>query len=220
MAGRAVAGRTAVCRGALNDDPFRVRRSWVDRSYDRIGGHDSGSASRRMRLTSWRFVAVVCTAVTMSAGFTHLLELPRKITLGREQYLMVQQLYRGWAWLSIVVVGALISTIIVARRTRDRRSSFTWTVVAALSLALSLIIFFLVTYPANQQTQNWTVLPENCESLRRQWEYSHAAVAGVRLPGPQCLTLSLLVRRTDRGACRFCSSALTSHGAKLRGKRA
>jgi hypothetical protein len=86
-----------------------------------------------------------------------------------------------------VVVGALISTIIVARRTRDRRSSFTWTVVAALSLALSLIIFFLVTYPANQQTQNWTVLPENWESLRRQWEYSHAAVAGVRLPGPQCL---------------------------------
>jgi Domain of unknown function (DUF1772) len=146
-----------------------------------------------MRLTSWRFVAVLCTAITMSAGFTHLLELPRKITLGREQYLMVQQLYRGWASLGIVVVGALISTIVVARLTQDRRSAFTWTVVAASCLALSLLIFFLFTYPANQQTQNWTVLPENWESLRRQWEYSHAVAAGFDFLALIALTLSLLV---------------------------
>jgi len=29
---------------------------------------------------------------------------------------------------------------------------------------------FLFTYPANQQTQDWTVLPENWESQRRHWE--------------------------------------------------
>jgi hypothetical protein len=50
-------------------------------------------------------------------------ELPRKTTLGREHYLMVQQLYRGWAWLGIVVVGALLSTGTVARLTRARAPS-------------------------------------------------------------------------------------------------
>jgi hypothetical protein len=155
MAGGAVGGRAAACRGALRRGPC-------------------GPGA--------------CSGVTQIR-----VELPRKITLGREQYLMMQQLYRGWALLGIVVVGALISTIIVARLTRDRRSAFTWAVVAAPCLALSLITFFLFTYPANQQTQNWTVLPENWESLRRQWEYSHAVAAGFDFLALSALTLSLLV---------------------------
>jgi uncharacterized membrane protein len=149
-----------------------------------------------MRVTIWRFVAVMCTAITMAAGFTHLLELPRKITLGREQYLTVQQLYRGWALLGIVVVTALVSTGIAARLTRARRSEFRLTMLAACCLALSLIVFFLFTFPANQATQNWTVLPDNWESLRRQWEYSHAVAAGFDFLALAALTLSLLV---DRG---------------------
>ena len=43
---------------------------------------------------------------------------------------MVQQLYRGWAWLGVVAVGAL----------------------RALPL-----VFFVFAFPANQQTQNWTL---------------------------------------------------------------
>lgn len=148
-----------------------------------------------MGLMVWRFVALLCTAITMAAGFTHLLELPRKITLDREHYLMVQQLYRGWALLGILVVGALVSTGIVAWRTRARPSEFKLTVVAACCIALSLIVFFLFTFPANQQTQNWTVLPENWESLRRRWEYSHAMAAVFDFLALSALTLSLLVGR-------------------------
>jgi hypothetical protein len=148
-----------------------------------------------MGVMIWRFVAMLCTAITMAAGFTHLLELPRKITLGREQYLMVQQLYRGWSWFGIVVVGALVSTGIAAGRLRDRPSEFKLTMLAASCIALSLIVFFLFTFPANQQTQNWTVLPENWESLRRQWEYSHAVAAGFDFLALSALTLSLLVGR-------------------------
>lgn len=33
--------------------------------------------------------------------------------------------------------------------------------VAAACIASSLVVFFLFTYPANQQARNWTVLPEN-----------------------------------------------------------
>jgi hypothetical protein len=84
----------------------------------------------------------------------------------------------GWALLGIVAVGALVSPGIVARLTRGRPSEFWLTLLAACCIALSLIVVFLFTFPANQQTQNWTVLPANWESLRRQWEYSHAVAAG------------------------------------------
>src|SRR5215216_5502723 len=127
-----------------------------------------------MSLTILRLLAVLLTAVAMAAGFAHLLELPNKISLERQEYLTVQQLYRGWALLGFVVVGALLITGIVAVMVRARSTEFYLTLGAALCIALSLVIFFLFTYPANQQTQNWTTMPENWEMLRRQWEYSHA----------------------------------------------
>src|SRR6266550_2992731 len=43
-----------------------------------------------------------------------------------------------------------------------------------------LIVFLVFTFPANRQTANWTVLPENWQELRRRWEYSHAVGAGLR----------------------------------------
>ena len=37
------------------------------------------------------------------------------------------------------------------------------------------------TYRVTQQTRNWTMLPENWLALREQWEYSHAAGAGLNV---------------------------------------
>jgi hypothetical protein len=146
-----------------------------------------------MSLTILRLLAILFTAVAMAAGFAHLLELPNKISLEREEYFTVQQLYRGWALLGFVVVGALVITGIVALRVRARSTEFYLTLVAALCIALSLAIFFLFTFPANQQTQNWTILPDNWEMLRRQWEYSHAAAAILYFVALSALTLSLQV---------------------------
>ena len=42
--------------------------------------------------------------------FAHLLELPNRIGLSREEYLTVQQIYRGWALTGVFVFGALLST--------------------------------------------------------------------------------------------------------------
>ena len=41
----------------------------------------------------------------MAAGMAHLFELPNKIHLSREDYLTVQQIYRGWALLGIAHSG-------------------------------------------------------------------------------------------------------------------
>ncbi|MFL6650882.1 MAG: DUF1772 domain-containing protein, partial [Sulfurifustaceae bacterium] len=124
-----------------------------------------------------------------------LFALPNKIDLPRDVYLTVQQIYRGWALLGVAVVGALISTLALTLLVRANRKLFYLTLVATISIALALAVFFVFTYPANQQTLNWTMLPENWETLRRQWEYSHATAAVLYLLAFVALTLSLLVRR-------------------------
>jgi hypothetical protein len=147
-----------------------------------------------MGLDVLRLVALSLTAITTSAGFAHLFALPNKIGLSRDAYLIAQQIYRGWALLGIAFFAALAVTAWLAVLVR-RRAAFYPTLVAALSLAASLVIFFVFTYPANQQTQNWTWLPEHWEPLRRQWEYSHAAGAVLDFVALISLALSLVVER-------------------------
>jgi hypothetical protein len=66
---------------------------------------------------------------------------------------------------------------------------------ALLSLVGTQIIFWTFTYPADQQTNNWTVLPGDWVRLRNQWEYSHARSAGLNLLAGAALILSALTKR-------------------------
>lgn len=90
----------------------------------------------------------------------HLLELPNKIHLSRDDYLIVQQIYRGWNMLGIVVLGALFSTLALTITMRHERKAFIFALVAFLCIAGTQIVFWIYTYPANQATNNWTTLPE------------------------------------------------------------
>ena len=47
----------------------------------------------------------------------------------------------------------------------------------ASAVIVALLVFFSVTFPANQATANWTVAPDNWSVLRRRWEYAHAGEA-------------------------------------------
>jgi hypothetical protein len=146
-------------------------------------------------INTFRFLSILLTAVAMSAGLAHLFELPHKINLSREEYLIVQQIYRGWALLGVAVIGALVSTLVLTLLVREEYGMFYLTLTAALCIALSLIVFFTFTYPANQQTMNWTILPENWQELRRQWEYSHAAGAAFYFIAFVALTISVLLKK-------------------------
>ena len=149
-----------------------------------------------MIVKSVQFIAVLCVAVAMAGGWAHLLELPNKMALSREDYLTVQQIYRGWALLGIVVVGALVSTAVLAWLRRGDGTPFFCALIATACMALSLVLFFSFTFPANQMTENWTVLPEGWEALRRQWEYSHAAGAILYFVALASLVYSLI---SDQG---------------------
>jgi hypothetical protein len=149
-----------------------------------------------MRLAAARFFALLFASLALGPAMAHLLELPNKISLSREAYLTVQQIYSGWALLGVVVFGALISTLTLTILVRKRAYEFPLSLAAFLCIAGTQVIFWTFTFPANQQTSNWTVLPDNWEALRTQWEYSHAASALLNLIA--VVTLILSVSRPER----------------------
>ncbi len=145
-----------------------------------------------MGLTAARFFSLLFAALALAPALAHLLELPNKIGLSRDDYLTVQHIYRGWALLGFVVAGALLSTLLLTIMVRNWPKVFALTLVAFLCIVGTQVVFWTFTFPANQQTSNWTVLPENWMVLRTQWEYSHAASAVLNLIAVITLILSIL----------------------------
>jgi hypothetical protein len=147
-----------------------------------------------MGLAAVRFSSLLFVALALAPALAHLLELPNKIGLARDDYLTVQQIYRGWALLGVVVVAALVSTLLLAIMVRSRPREFVPALMAFFCIAGTQVVFWLFTYPANRQTSNWTVLPDNWMALRAQWEYSHAASAVLNLVALVAVILSMLAR--------------------------
>ena len=142
-----------------------------------------------------RFLAVLFVGLALGPSAAHLLELPNKIGLSRDDYLVVQQIYRGWNLLAVVVVGALASTLVLAVRVRWEHRQFRLAIAAFVCLVAAQAVFWLWTFPMNQATRNWTELPQVWEPLRAQWEYSHAFGALLNLAALALLVLCLLAAR-------------------------
>jgi len=126
-----------------------------------------------------QFLAVVLTALAVMPGGAHLMALSAKVAMPEHPYFVVQQIYRGWAWVGVVIVLAIFANFLAALLTRDSPRKWRLFGGAAALIAATLAIFFAWTFPANQATGNWTSAPENWEQLRIQWEYSHAANAAI-----------------------------------------
>ena len=148
-----------------------------------------------MLLRTVRFFAVILTALALVPAGAHFFELPNKIRLSQEQYFTVQGIYRGWALFGIVLLGAIGANLAHAILSRDEPPAFWFALLASLLMVVSLAIFSVWTYPANQATSNWTVAPANWASLRTQWEYSHAANAVMTFLALCAVTASLLVTK-------------------------
>ena len=142
-----------------------------------------------------QFLAIVFTALALVPAGAHLFELPNKIGLAEDAYFVVQGIYRGWALFGIVLFGALGANLAVAIMVRRQRGSFWLALMAFLLVAATLAIFFTWTYPANQATSNWTVVPANWQELRTQWEYAHATNAVLTFMALCAVTWSALLTR-------------------------
>jgi hypothetical protein len=131
-----------------------------------------------MALKTVMFLAVVLTALALIPYGAHLFALPNKIGMTREQYFVAQSAYNGWALLSVILIPAMLVNIVLAVMLRGE-AGFWLAVAGSICMAATLAVFFAFTYPANVATQNWTVVPADWETIRRNWEYSHAANAGL-----------------------------------------
>ena len=174
--------------------------------------------SEERRLAIVRFASVFFVALSLAPALAHLMELPNKIGLSHDAYLTVQQIYRGWQLLGIVVACALVSTLAYAIVARNRAAEFRAALAAFLCIVATQVIFWLVTFPVNKTTENWTTLPaESWEALRRQWEYSHATSAVIDLIAFVVLVFAVSISRGP-GAPRilaFPRDPLDPHGGEV-----
>lgn len=146
-------------------------------------------------LGALQFASLVVVALALIPAGAHLFELPNKIGLPPEQYMIVQNVYRGWALFGIVLLPAPLLALAHMIAVRTHPGARLLSLIAALCLVAGLAVFFMFTYPMNVASSNWTVAPDNFEVARRQWEYSHAANAVLTLAAFAALTLSVLASR-------------------------
>ena len=139
-----------------------------------------------------RFFSLLFVGLALAPGLAHVLQLPHKMDLAGPDYLRVQQLYAGWAWLGVLVFGALISTLALVVLVRTRLRQFALACIAFGSVLVTQVIFWIFTFPVNRQTHNWTMLPVNWMSLRERWEYSHATAAAFDLIAFIAVVLAVL----------------------------
>ena len=139
-----------------------------------------------------RILSVLFTALAMIFSGAHLFELPHKIGLSGGDYLTVQQIYRGWQFAGIVVVGEIVSIAALAYAVRHNRRIFIPTLIALMCVIGTQILFWTFNFPANQATDNWATLPAGWETLRQRWEFAHAASALLNLAALIALLEALL----------------------------
>ena len=139
-----------------------------------------------------RILSVLFTALAMIFSGAHLFELPHKIGLSGGDYLTVQQIYRGWQFAGLVVVGEIVSIAALAFAVRHNRRVLMPTVIALLCVIGTQILFWTFNFPANRATDNWAMLPANWEVLRQRWEFAHAASAVLNLAALIALLEALL----------------------------
>jgi len=128
------------------------------------------------------FGAVFFCGLALVPGAAHAMELPNKIHMPKQEYLVAQKLYRGWQRVAPVVLLALLSTaLLVGKSWGSGRAPEAASVLAFVCIAATQLVFWTFTYPVNKATGNWTSAPEQWETLRSRWEYSHAASAALNL---------------------------------------
>lgn len=165
---------------------FPLRRLF--RSTPFLLGHGS------LAVTIVRFLAVVITGLALIAPGAHGFELFRKMAMSEQQYYVVQDIYRGWWVVGLLLPAALIANVALAVAVRADLTARGLATAAAALILLNLVVFAIWTRPVNFITDDWTVRLADWEALRRQWEYSHAANAGITLIAFCASTLAALHR--------------------------
>jgi hypothetical protein len=88
----------------------------------------------------------------------------------------------------------VLNAVLAVMLRRQRPAVYlAWT--AALCFVVFFAIFFTWTFPANQATADWTILPDDWSRWCWEWEYSHAVNAVVMLMALCSVMLAVIIAR-------------------------
>ncbi len=161
-----------------------------------------------MLLKAWRFITILLTALLLTLGFTHLWQLPPRMSFDGALWLETLRRYVEFGPEGpgpVIEVAAVLSTIALVFMVRGRKPAFALTLSAAITLVVSMLAWWVFVYPINVELARWTaeMLPQNWTDFRDQWEYTHAARAVLMLVALGALVWSVLAELpTDSGEPR------------------
>ncbi len=142
-------------------------------------------------MATWSFVTLVLGALALGAPLAHALEMPVRRAYDPALYVMVTHtLYAHFATAGAAFeVGAVVAAAILAaliwRDPRAPAPARGFVLAGAACLAVAHAIWWLLVMPVNLEFATWTpqAVPADWMRWRDQWEFTHAARAGLFLLG-------------------------------------
>jgi hypothetical protein len=152
-----------------------------------------------------KVMSVLLVAVAMGLALAHALELPGKLRLTKEEYLIVQPIYYpGFTIGGIAEPLGVIATLILIFFMPPGSAAFWLTLVALLGLIGMQLVYWVATHPVNKfwlqdetlqsvgddffaldpmkrSKPDTNARPTDWTAMRNRWEYSHVARAGLAL---------------------------------------
>jgi hypothetical protein len=126
-------------------------------------------------------VALTLTALGLTPGAAHLMELPIKMRYPAEFYAEVTSTLYAWYGIAGGAVQVAAAVAVSALAVRLRRSpEFGLAIASASALGISLVLWGALVAPVNSQ---WSEVPSTSseafaaiyERLRPRWEFGHVA---------------------------------------------
>lgn len=150
-----------------------------------------------MFLNAWRFLTLMLTALDMGMAFSHLLQMPPRMTYSARLWRESQSIYYLYgppigasidlaAWIAAVVLALLL-------RRRDPRA-FPPALAGALCFVGAHVVWWIWVAPVNAAMAGWTpdAMPGDWAGYRAQWEYAHAVRAILQIAGFAALLAAVL----------------------------
>src|SRR5262245_15284306 len=96
-----------------------------------------------------QIVSVLLAAIALSPALSHVLEMPGKLRLERENYLTVQAIYRpGFTIAGVSEIGALATAMVLTLTTRGAAS---WMAFAAAGCFVAMqVVYWALIRPVNR----------------------------------------------------------------------
>jgi hypothetical protein len=161
-------------------------------------------------LTTFRFITLVLTALSLTMTSAHLLELSPKLALDPELYAAINgAIYANFARVGAVyMLGSIACAFALAVMVRHRAGVRGWTTAGAIALSLGLISWIVLVAPVNRAVADMlqmapAKIPDLWVALRDRWEYGHVVGFVFTLAGFCALVVSVLLEtRKSTGAPR------------------